>query len=233
MTFAFFAGLVVAMSALWWAFAKEAGPTAFDLPRRDTLSFKEAVLKLVRIRNVGIVVLVGVSYFVVVHGLTNWLPKMIEVAGKTPEQAGYYASIPSVAGIFGVFLIPRWTPELKLKQVGALLLGISSISIYIIGTTTGVPLLIALLTQGMANGALLPICLLLLMRTEGVGSTLMGAAGGLFFTIGEIGGFAGPYIVGRLVDLTGSFYSSILFLTIIPLIVITPLMFVKQSKGQI
>jgi nitrate/nitrite transporter NarK len=40
----------------------------------------------------------------------------------------------------------------------------------------------------------------------------MGVVGGLFFSIGEIGGFGGPFILGLLKDVTGSFYSGIIFI---------------------
>jgi nitrate/nitrite transporter NarK len=42
----------------------------------------------------------------------------------------------------------------------------------------------------------------------------MGAAAGLYFSIGEIGGFAGPTIVGLMVSLTGSFTTGLLILSL-------------------
>jgi len=40
----------------------------------------------------------------------------------------------------------------------------------------------------------------------------MGSAGGMFFCVAEIGGFAGPFIMGILVDATGTFMAGALFL---------------------
>jgi cyanate permease len=38
-----------------------------------------------------------------------------------------------------------------------------------------------------------------------VGSQYMGSAAGMFFCIAELGGFAGPFMIGAVKDLTGSF----------------------------
>ena len=43
----------------------------------------------------------------------------------------------------------------------------------------------------------------------------MGAAGGMFFCVSEIGGVTGPLLVGSLVDITGSFISGVLFLILL------------------
>jgi len=45
---------------------------------------------------------------------------------------------------------------------------------------------------------------LVLLETPGVGVRRIGAAGGLFFAIAEIGGFAGPLMMGVVRDSTGS-----------------------------
>ena len=40
----------------------------------------------------------------------------------------------------------------------------------------------------------------------------MGSAGGMFFCVAEVGGFAGPRVMGVLVDITQTFMAGILFL---------------------
>ncbi len=40
---------------------------------------------------------------------------------------------------------------------------------------------------------------------DGIGPRLTAVANGLIFTVGEVGGFAGPFLMGALNDLTGSF----------------------------
>jgi cyanate permease len=71
-------------------------------------------------------------------------------------------------------------------------------------------LLVGLLLQGLVSNSITPILLLVIMETRGVGAAAMGAAGGLYFTVGEIGGFAGPSLMGYLYDLTGGFLIALL-----------------------
>jgi cyanate permease len=50
------------------------------------------------------------------------------------------------------------------------------------------------------------------MNEPQVGSENMGLAGGLFFTIAEIGGFIGPLLMGVMKDATGTFLAGVLVL---------------------
>jgi hypothetical protein len=81
----------------------------------------------------------------------------------------------------------------------------SAVAMLLIGTTTGLPLLVGLILQGLVTNSITPILLLIMMEARGVGPGAMGAAGGLYFTVGEIGGFTGPSLLGYLFDLTGGF----------------------------
>ena len=57
------------------------------------------------------------------------------------------------------------------------------------------------------------IAILFLMETRGVGSRVMGAAGGMYFSAGEIGGVLGPLSVGAMFDATGGFSAPLLMLS--------------------
>ena len=50
------------------------------------------------------------------------------------------------------------------------------------------------------------------MDTREVYAKNMGAAGGMFFCVAEIGGFAGPLLMGVIVDATGTFLTGAFFL---------------------
>jgi len=100
----------------------------------------------------------------------------------------------------------------------AILALLSGLTIMLISTLT-LPLLFNLLLYGIAGGSLVPLLILTLIETSGVDSEYMGAAGGLFFCISEIGGFFGPFIVGYLVDLTGSFMAGAFFLALLAAVI--------------
>ena len=73
-------------------------------------------------------------------------------------------------------------------------------------------LLIGLALLGFISSPFMSLLLLILMDSPGVDARHMGSAGGMFFCVAEIGGFAGPFFMGVLVDLTGSFMAGALFL---------------------
>jgi len=98
----------------------------------------------------------------------------------------------------------------------------SGLSPTIAGFASSIPTLVSiptvlilprLLTPHQRGCALaLGSLMLIMMETRGVEARYMGAAGGIFFCVSEIGGFVGPLIVGTLVDMTGSFILGMLFL---------------------
>jgi MFS-type transporter involved in bile tolerance (Atg22 family) len=58
----------------------------------------------------------------------------------------------------------------------------------------------------------MPVIMLILMDAPQVGPERMGAAGGLYFTAGEVGGVLGPLLLGVAADLTGSFREGLFML---------------------
>jgi MFS transporter, CP family, cyanate transporter len=151
------------------------------------------------------VLVIGFASFLSNHGLTNWLPKILQWHGFDPVDAGFWASIPSLVGVVGALVFSRLIPPHRRADAAAAMFATSAVAMLLIGTTTGLPLLVGLLLQGLVTNSITPILLLIMMEARGVGAGAMGAAGGLYFTVGEIGGFTGPSLLGYLFDLTGGF----------------------------
>jgi fucose permease len=81
--------------------------------------------------------------------------------------------------------------------------------------TSGAIQLAALALFGVLIAPFVPILTLILMDSPEVGSDYMGAAGGLFFCVAEIGGVMGPLIMGAVVDLTGTFLAGTVFFALL------------------
>ena len=64
------------------------------------------------------------------------------------------------------------------------------------------------------------IAILILMESPGVKAEHMGAAGGLFFTFAEIGGVLGPLSMGKILDISGNFNLSLIFMTLVTVLLI-------------
>ena len=67
------------------------------------------------------------------------------------------------------------------------------------------------------------------METREVAAKYLGSATGVFFCVAEVGGFLGPFVVGYLVDISGTFSSGGLFLSGLGVAILW-LMFLLQSR---
>lgn len=97
----------------------------------------------------------------------------------------------------------------------------------VVATQSGIPLVMGLGLYGMSFPAIMPILMLVLMELTEVGSRYMGSAAGMFFCIAEIGGFAGPFLMGTIKDLTGGFFAGAAFLTVLALALSVMALFLK------
>jgi nitrate/nitrite transporter NarK len=97
----------------------------------------------------------------------------------------------------------------------ATILAISGASILMTGLGTGLGLWFGIVAAGFFTRSLMPILIVTLMNMSEIGPGRMGVIGGLFFSMGAIGGFPGPFMMGYLRDVTNSFQVGILFLTVV------------------
>ncbi len=74
---------------------------------------------------------------------------------------------------------------------------------------------VLLAVLGFARAGIIPLLFLEIMGDPDISLSDIGAATGLFFAIGEVGGFSGPYLVGFVADQTGDFAAATLLLAIV------------------
>ena len=215
LTLATYAGVALLAGLIWWVLAKDArqsdekeddGPESFS----STFSVFPFLL---RIRVVQVVLVLSMGSFLFRHALNDWLPEILRTSGMTATEAGFWAAFPIVVGIGATLLIPyvakvgRRTPILVASFL------ISGAATLILATTTGTPLVLGLFILGTAGRAAGPITMLILMDARRIGSQHIGAAGGLYFSAGELGGVLGPLLLGIVSDVTGGFRGGLLMLT--------------------
>lgn len=167
--------------------------------------------ELLRAPAMRTVLYLAVGTFFFGHALNNWLPEILRVGGMEPASAGLWASIPVVIGIFGALIFPRLAiPERRMKILAALFLAQLLAPLCI--EWSGNALVLGLILQGLARGTLSVVVVLVMMELPEVDSSRMGAAAGMYFTAGEIGGVLGPLTIGTLYDATGGFAVALYFL---------------------
>jgi hypothetical protein len=105
----------------------------------------------------------------------------------------------------------------------------TTINLVLVVKISGIPLCIGLMVLGFVSSPFMPLMLLILMENPRVETEYMGAAGGMFFCVAEIGGFAGPSLMGVLVDLTGTFMAGTIFLAVLCIGMAFMTFFIKKN----
>jgi MFS transporter, CP family, cyanate transporter len=210
-----YAGLVLTSGVLWLIASSHRASRELESefaaePRRSQFSVFGELLSLPAIR---IILVMSVGMFFFNHSLNNWLPEILRDGGMDAVTAGYWSSIPTLVGIAAALTIPRMAiPERRYAILAILILSGMTASL-LLHMEQGGGLVLGLLLQGLTRGTIGSIVVLILMETKGVGSRAMGAAAGLYFSVGEVGGVLGPLTVGMLSDFTGGFSAPLFLLT--------------------
>jgi cyanate permease len=225
-------GLFGLLATVIWLLGGRHSPTSIH---QTTANFVQRKLGWQEIkqafsRNVLLIVIIGVTSFLVGHGLQQWLPTILQLNGMTIIEAGFAVSMVNVFMIFGSLLAPRlpyWVGSKKLAI--CILLIVQGISVLTIAGVSGPVLWTVLAFRGISGG-FMPLLSMVLMDLPEVGPNRMGMVGGIFFAIGEIGGFGGPAIMGLLKNETDTFLWGLVFLAVVCEAMIIPTLFLKVDK---
>lgn len=197
-----------AVALMWLLMAKGGG--AGELQKR--IGIVAVFGQLVKIRNVRILLAMGLLSFAIIHGFTSWLPKILEESGLSAARAGWAASLAIATGIPSILILPSVVPPRSRGRIIALFSILTAVHLFLVLKTSGLALYIFLSVLGFVIAPFMALLLLVLMDSPGVETRHMGSAGGMFFCVAEIGGFTGPLMMGILVDVTGTFMAGAAFL---------------------
>jgi len=166
-------------------------------------------------------------------GLAFFLPQIVKSIGLTNVQTGFVTAIPYIFGTAGILVWGYWSDRLKERRISLFLaLAVSAVGLggaAYLGSSFGAVAFMALAAIGI-YGAKAPFWPLPSMFLTG-----SSAAGGiaLINSIGNLGGFAGPYIVGWAKDVTNSFNGGLYALAAMAaLAAILSLVIVKRNPQE-
>jgi len=132
-----------------------------------------------------------------------WGPKLLMMKGASPDLASVIASSRGWASVPAMFLVPWASYRVGLRKPfiwgPAILLVVASWSALYVTVPLSWPLMAIV---GIATSGAFPMILALpleILQTQSVGLT-----SGTILSIGYIGGFAGPWFAGHIVDSTGN-----------------------------
>lgn len=172
-----------------------------------------AFAEIARLRTVQVVLLMSIGIFMINHGLSNWLPEILTAKGMTPAIAGLWAAVPTAVGVLGSLTIPRFaTPERRVAIMAGLFVA-AGLATLLLHLSPGIGLGAGLTLLGIARSSMMTVAILLLMEAPGVPPERAGMAGGMFFTVAEVGGVLGPLSIGLVSDASGGFTAPLIMLS--------------------
>jgi ACS family tartrate transporter-like MFS transporter len=200
---------------------RQALQSAFD--REGTASQKKknfsAALKDAR---TYILALISFGFTMGSYGIGIWLPQMLKAHGMSVTQTGWVSAVPY---FFATIALLWWSKQVDRRGgpianfaaglfIGAVALGVSTYFEQLLPAMTGITLALIGTIAGRTIFYTLPARFL----------SGQAAAGGLALinSIGALGGFAGPYLVGYLKDSFGTFTAGMIGLSIV--LVVTTLL---------
>ena len=211
-TLSVFSGVALATAILWLIIAKEHPSNSSHEKSKDLLGSMKVFPELLNISLIKITLLIVLGMFLFNHGTNNWMPAILTDKGISLSRAGTLAAIPVAMGAIGAVAVPQIVKASSRRKF--LILGFlitASTSVFLVLLDSGPLLWMNLALQGVASRGIMPIIMLLLI--DAAGSQKTGAAGGLYFTSGEIGGVLGPVLLGISSDLLGGFNTGLLVLS--------------------
>jgi ACS family tartrate transporter-like MFS transporter len=144
-------------------------------------------------------------------GLSFFLPQMIQQQGYGNIAVGFLTAVPYVAGCAGMLLAGYWSDLLRARR--------TFLAVLMLIAGGG---LAAAAWAGGGLGAMLALCVAAVgiygckspfwpLSTSYLGGTAL--AGGIAFisSVGNLGGFVGPYMVGWIRDASGGFAGGLYF----------------------
>ena len=213
------AAFTLLASLVWFAIASH--PKADDgrTSGSERISFNlQALRQILAANEMQFMLAMGVGIFFINHGLNNWLPEILTGKGLTTEQAGVWASIPTIVGVIGSLVIPRYAPaSWRFKTVIILLVSTTMANLMFL-TDVRWMIVIALAMQGLTRGSLMTLALLLIMEMSSTPRERTGLAGSMYFISANVGGVMGPFAFGALSDIYGSFNPALILMAALTLI---------------
>ena len=173
----------------------------------------------------------GVAYFgllLALYGLNMWLPQIVGGWGLTPIEAGFTTSGPFLCGAVAMLLWSRRSDRLGDPRRHTIFAAVAAAAGLLCAAMASSPLTSILAISLAASGALAMLPTFWAFTTASVTGTRAALTIALVNSIGNLAGFAGPYLVGWIKNGTGAYVWAMPGLALGPLVSI----FVLSKLGE-
>ena len=162
---------------------------------------------LAAITDIQVIILTGIlfSYWIGINGIAIWLPLILKNHQLTDIQVGFLSSVPYLIASIAMIIWARFmdrTGQYLLNLILACLVAAAGLAFSVLNEALA-PAMFGLTVAVIGLSSVRPAFYSLPSRYL----TGIAAAGGLAFinSVGSLGGYVGPWMVGMLEDSTGSF----------------------------
>ena len=176
----------------------------------------------------------GFAYFGIVlalYGLTMWLPQMIESYGVSQRYAGFLTATPFAVGAAAMFVWSRhsdWRQERHWHTIFASILAMAGL----LGAAFSTTLPLSLLFLCMAASGIFSVLPPFWAHSSAAFSSNMApVAIALVNAIGNLAGFAGPYLVGFIKQAGGSYATALIALAFGPFLCALLMLLIKSRQA--
>jgi CP family cyanate transporter-like MFS transporter len=147
--------------------------------------------------------------------LLIWLPSLLVSRGVSQITAGIYVSMLPVGFLLASFAVGAMSDKIGLRKPFILVLGlISGPVVYAAGTFFASVTWFFALIIGLCTMGVLTLVLTISIELKQTKASLASAVG-LITSVGNLGSFIIPTMVGQIKDVTGSFLGAVLLLAIL------------------
>jgi MFS family permease len=207
-TVVFLGALVLAVAILWMLFYKDRSTgTAAEKKKNVFENFK----KVLKVRDIWLIAVYYGLNMISLLAVITLLPLTLEERGieKSGEFVGIMMGATVVFNILGGMLSDRVGKRKPFLLICAVVFGICTLGF---ANFTGTMLVVVLIIAGAAMGTIAPILMSVPVEMEKIGTALVGTAMGFIFMLGNTGGFVGPVVAGKLMDMAETSMPGFIFI---------------------
>jgi nitrate/nitrite transporter NarK len=206
----------ILLAGAWWILAKEnESHGAHSVPKTNpNSSITKNFTTLLKVKQVWLLTGLYFCASVCYDTFLLWLPSILDSEGVQLTIAGLITSMLPLGFIFASFVVGSLSDRVGLRKPFILVLGlVSGPVVYAAGTFQGPTVWFFAFLLGLCSIGVLTLAITIPVELQPT-AMFVGSAVSIISSIGNLGSFFMPTVVGQIKDVTGSFFWSVLILAV-------------------
>ncbi len=227
----FFYGLISIAVSVLWHFIQPMPGKAPSASSASTVSLRQALSHVVRLRSVWLLGLAMLSIGGCLQGMFGYLPLYLREIGWPATSAD--GALAAFHGISAVFVIPLALLSDRLGSRKAVLIAatlMTAIGVGLLSIARGPAVWLSVAVAGIVRDGFMAVLITMIIEIKGVGVTRAGTAVGLVMVFSRLGGLVSPLLGNSLADINPGL--PFIFWAALAPMALFALYFVKENKAR-